>query len=252
MFDINPIKQVKVTKSAKQIMVKVAAGADVDLVSHKVLGAKRVVINLGKNSKLTLLIVRNNRRVIKENWQFVLAEGSQLQQVLYFNNQGQYLMVNQTKMTGKKSVSQVLLANKNSAAGQLTVQLDILQQAKETNSSMTIKALSQDLAQGRILALDRIAKTAAGSDAQIKEEVLNLSTDGQVVVQPNLEILNNDVTAGHSATLGNVDEQAVKYLTARGLDGKQVQALLVRGFFKPLLAEINSPKIKTEFCQLIS
>ena len=50
------------------------------------------------------------------------------------------------------------------------------------------------------------------------------------IINPVLLIENNDITANHSAFIGNFDEEAVFYLMSRGITKSECYHLLVKGF----------------------
>ena len=59
---------------------------------------------------------------------------------------------------------------------------------------------------------------------------LLLSDEAEADNKPELEIFADDVTCGHGATTGALDEGLLFYLRARGLSEKEAQALLIQAF----------------------
>jgi len=55
---------------------------------------------------------------------------------------------------------------------------------------------------------------------------------------PGLEILADDVRCTHGATVGQMEEEHLFYLMARGLPRKEAERLVVDGFFDPILQRI--------------
>lgn len=78
---------------------------------------------------------------------------------------------------------------------------------------------------------------ARGSDAQQENRVLMLSNHAVGEANPLLLINENDVTAGHAASVAAVDEQQLYYLTIRGLARTLALRLVVRGFLLSLLPD---------------
>ncbi|EKD43951.1 MAG: hypothetical protein ACD_72C00061G0003, partial [uncultured bacterium] len=58
-----------------------------------------------------------------------------------------------------------------------------------------------------------------------------------------LEIRTDEVKAGHAASIGKVDEDALFYLLSRGLSQKDARTLLVEGFFETEMTNIPDEKI---------
>jgi Fe-S cluster assembly protein SufD len=80
--------------------------------------------------------------------------------------------------------------------------------------------------QGRIIVRQKAQKT----DAKMMTRALLLSDEAEADNKPELEIFADDVTCGHGATTGALDESLLFYLRARGLSEKQAQALLIQAF----------------------
>jgi Fe-S cluster assembly protein SufD len=80
--------------------------------------------------------------------------------------------------------------------------------------------------QGRIVVRPDAQKT----DAKMMTRALLLSDEAEADNKPELEIFADDVTCGHGATTGALDESLLFYLRARGLSEKDAQALLIQAF----------------------
>jgi Fe-S cluster assembly protein SufD len=80
--------------------------------------------------------------------------------------------------------------------------------------------------QGRIIVRPKAQKT----DAKMMTRALLLSDEAEADNKPELEIFADDVTCGHGATTGALDESLLFYLRARGLSEKEAQALLIQAF----------------------
>lgn len=81
-----------------------------------------------------------------------------------------------------------------------------------------------------------IEKKAKGTDTHFAAHTLILSEEAAAKTSPNLEIKTDDVKAGHSASVGKINEDALFYLLSRGIDEADARALMVQGFFE---TEIN-------------
>jgi len=66
------------------------------------------------------------------------------------------------------------------------------------------------------------------TDSQQMNKNLLLSNDATVNTKPELEIFADDVKCAHGATVGQLDEAALFYLRARGLDDSSAKQLLTR------------------------
>ncbi|MFX3799872.1 SufD family Fe-S cluster assembly protein, partial [Streptococcus suis] len=71
---------------------------------------------------------------------------------------------------------------------------------------------------------------AKGADAQHESRVIILSDKARSDANPILLIDENEVTAGHADSIGQVDPEDMYYLMSRGLDQATAELLVVRGF----------------------
>ncbi|GMA69859.1 Fe-S cluster assembly protein SufD [Leuconostoc litchii] len=86
--------------------------------------------------------------------------------------------------------------------------------------------------------IGKIIKGAKGSDAQQESRVLMLSRRARGDANPLLLIDENDVTAGHAASVGRVDENQMYYLMSRGISEQVARKLVIRGFMGEVLAKM--------------
>lgn len=94
--------------------------------------------------------------------------------------------------------------------------------------------------------IGHIIKGAKGADAQQESRLLMLSPKAKGDANPVLLIDDNDVTAGHAASIGRVNEEQLYYLMSRGLHKKLAERLIIRGFLGPVLAAIPSDWIREQ------
>jgi Fe-S cluster assembly protein SufD len=94
--------------------------------------------------------------------------------------------------------------------------------------------------QGRIMVRPGAQKT----DAKMMTRALLLSDEAEADNKPELEIFADDVTCGHGATTGALDEGLLFYLRARGLSEKEAQALLIQAFVGEAIESIASDALR--------
>jgi Fe-S cluster assembly protein SufD len=71
-----------------------------------------------------------------------------------------------------------------------------------------------------------------------------LSDEAEADNKPELEIFADDVTCGHGATTGALDEDLLFYLRARGLSEKEAQSLLIQAFVGEAIESIGSDALR--------
>jgi Fe-S cluster assembly protein SufD len=94
--------------------------------------------------------------------------------------------------------------------------------------------------QGRIIVQPDAQKT----DGKMMTRALLLSDEAEADNKPELEIFADDVSCGHGATAGSLDEGLLFYLRARGLPEKDAQALLIQAFVGEAIEQIADENLR--------
>lgn len=92
--------------------------------------------------------------------------------------------------------------------------------------------------------IGHIVKGARDSDAQQENRILMLSKTARGDANPILLIDENDVRAGHAASVGRVNAKQMYYLMSRGLAKDLAERLVIRGFLGSVLAEIPVKRVQ--------
>ena len=128
------------------------------------------------------------------------------------------------------------------------------QVANHSNSTVksVLKSIASDIgtvyAEGRIL----IPKNTHGIEGHLQLDGLLLSRDAHICFVPALEINTNDVKVGHGASVSNLNEENLFYLTSRGLDPDEARRLMVRGFVSDVTDRLaDLPELRDEVMSLI-
>lgn len=96
--------------------------------------------------------------------------------------------------------------------------------------------------QGRINVWPKAQKT----DAKMMTRALLLSDEAEADNKPELEIFADDVTCGHGATTGALDDSLLFYLRARGLSEKEAQTLLIQAFVGEAIEQIADDGLREQ------
>jgi Fe-S cluster assembly protein SufD len=78
-----------------------------------------------------------------------------------------------------------------------------------------------------------------------------LSNDASVYTKPELEIYADDVKCSHGSTTGQLDEQAIFYLRARGLGEDNARRLLTTAFIHEVLDRVESEPLRNYVVELL-
>lgn len=99
--------------------------------------------------------------------------------------------------------------------------------------------------------IGHILKGAKFADAQQESRVLMLSEGARGDANPILLIDENEVTAGHAASVGQVDDEQLFYLMSRGISEAQAKRLVIRGFLGSVIQAIPVEATQKELIAMI-
>jgi Fe-S cluster assembly protein SufD len=132
------------------------------------------------------------------------------------------------------------LADGNREIDQRTLQTH---SAEDGKSDLLYKNVLLDKAHTIFSGLIRVDREAQRTDAFQTNRNLLLSPDADANSLPGLEILANDVKCSHGASTGQLDQNQLFYLLARGVPKKKAYELLVMGFFEEVLDKVGSDEL---------
>ena len=92
--------------------------------------------------------------------------------------------------------------------------------------------------------LIKVEEHAHETDAYQKVRNLMLSDEAEANSMPGLEILADNVRCTHGATSGELNEDELFYMMARGIGPKQAAQLIVRGFFGTVLERLENEELQ--------
>ncbi|MCW1927601.1 Fe-S cluster assembly protein SufD [Bhargavaea beijingensis] len=99
--------------------------------------------------------------------------------------------------------------------------------------------------------IGKIEHGASKSDAVQESRVLMLSEKARGDANPILLIDEDDVTAGHAASVGRVDPLQLYYLMSRGISRVEAERLIVHGFLAPVVSQLPIEGVKKQLSEVI-
>jgi Fe-S cluster assembly protein SufD len=81
---------------------------------------------------------------------------------------------------------------------------------------------------------------------------LVISPDAAIYTKPQLEIFADDVKCSHGCTIGQVSDDALFYLRARGIGESEARNLLVKAFAFDITAKVTIPAVRKQVEQIAS
>jgi len=119
----------------------------------------------------------------------------------------------------------------------LHLKAQVYHQYPDTKSEVIVRSALTDRAQVNFEGLVKIDHGAKGTNAWLAAHILLLSNRAKGQAIPSLEILENDIKAGHATTVGRVNDLELFYLMSRGLSKETAKQLLVEGFLQNMLEQ---------------
>jgi Fe-S cluster assembly protein SufD len=128
----------------------------------------------------------------------------------------------------------------------------IIHAKPQTTSAEVYKGVLDDQAravfQGRIV----VEKDAQKADGHQLNKTILLSDRAEIDTKPELEIFADDVKCSHGAAAGELDEDALFYLRARGIGQADARRMLVEAFVGETLENISNVAVRAAFERRIS
>ena len=167
--------------------------------------------------------------------------------ILWFGEENQNLLVR--VILDKPGSSAKVLCVFYGKHNAFHLETEVIHRAPDTFSRTLARGVLDGDASANYEGRVGIEKGAKNSDADLSERVILLSPRARAKAIPRLEVLENEVKAGHGATVGKIDEDQLFYLASRGLAREDAKKLIVRGFLGALVGEFpaeEAEKINAE------
>ncbi len=114
----------------------------------------------------------------------------------------------------------------------------VIHAAPETTSTIVSKSISLGGGHSTYRGLVHMARNAKRAKSKVECDALMFDEKSRSDTIPYIEILENDVTMEHEATVSKVSEDQLFYLMSRGLSEEQATNMLVMGFIEPFAKEL--------------
>ncbi len=118
-------------------------------------------------------------------------------------------------------------------------------------SNELYKGILDDQALGVFNGKIRVRQDAQKTNAYQSNKNLLLSNEASMNTKPQLEIFADDVKCSHGATTGQLDDEALFYLRARGIGEKTARALLNHAFAADVIDQIENAAVRDSLMRLL-
>lgn len=118
---------------------------------------------------------------------------------------------------------------------------------RECVSDTLVKNVLTDGARGIFQGLVRVEHGAVQSNGQQTSKALLLGRGASMNAKPELEVFNDDVECAHGSAIGELDQDALFYLRARGISADDARRLLINAFLNDVFERIEDDTFQTAF-----
>lgn len=123
--------------------------------------------------------------------------------------------------------------------------------AENTKNDVLVDGILKDESNSVYRGLIKIPKEGQKTNSYLANHILKLGEKTLANSIPSLKIDANDVKASHGATVGQIDEEQLFYLMARGLTREFAEKLIVEGFFEPVIQKIPLEELRERIREMV-
>ena len=119
-------------------------------------------------------------------------------------------------------------------------------------SNELYKGILDDQATGAFNGKIMVRRDAQKTQAYQSNNNLLLTADARMNTKPQLEIYADDVKCSHGATVGQLDNEALFYMRARGIGEREAKLLLMFGFAHEVVKRISIDTLRERIDDMVN
>ncbi|WP_256392069.1 Fe-S cluster assembly protein SufD [Natronoarchaeum rubrum] len=158
----------------------------------------------------------------------------------------------ETELNGDGSETQIVGAFFGHEDQHFDLDARVWHRAEHTTADLVTRGVIDDVARSVYEGVQDVGSGAWDTNSYQRENTLMLSDESEADASPKLIINNHDTEASHSATVGQVDQEELFYMTSRGVDEEDATNMLVEGFFVPVLDEVAVDELREDLEDLVA
>lgn len=180
------------------------------------------------------------------NRRAVVADQAQVEWSIGMMNDGPTIGDFASELNGRESQSNAQVIAISTGQQRVGVNTRVVNRGQQTVGNIVQRGILLDQSQLTFNGIGHIIHGAHGANAEQENRVLMLSDQARGDANPILLIDENDVLAGHAASIGQVDQEQMYYLMSRGIDAQTAQNLVIRGFLGPVIAGMPNNQMRQQ------
>ena len=123
------------------------------------------------------------------------------------------------------------------------VMSNLIHHGQYSRGRVLVKSVLKDTSKSLFKGMIKIGKDGKGTESYLAGHAILLDKGSKSDSIPGLEIETNEVKATHSASVAQIDENQIYYLSTRGLTREGAKREIVSGFLEPLSRKMG-PSIR--------
>lgn len=181
----------------------------------------------------------------------VAANDARIEWALGLMNDGDTISDNTTFLMGNGSTGDTksVVVGRGEQTQNFTTK--VVHYGKNSEGFILKHGVMKDSASSIFNGIGKIEHGATKANAQQESRVLMLSEKARGDANPMLLIDEDDVLAGHAASVGRVDPVQLYYLMSRGITQKEAERLIIHGFLAPVVNELPIEGVKKQLVEVI-
>jgi Fe-S cluster assembly protein SufD len=176
---------------------------------------------------------------------------SRIEWALGLMNDGNTISENVTNLIGDGSVGDTKTVVVGRGEQKQNFTTSVVHFGKNTEGYILKHGVMKESASSIFNGIGKIEHGATKSNAEQESRVLMLSEKARGDANPILLIDEDDVTAGHAASVGRVDPIQLYYLMSRGIPQTEAERLVIHGFLAPVVKELPIEGVKKQLVDVI-
>src|SRR5690625_935299 len=166
-------------------------------------------------------------------------------------NDGNTVNENVTHLIGNNSVSNAKTVSVGRGKQIQNFASKIVNHGMDSDGYILQHGVMKEQASAIFNGIGKIEHGATRANAEQESRVLMLSEKARGDANPILLIDEDDVTAGHAASVGRVDPLQLYYLMSRGITEEEAERLIIHGFLAPVVSQLPIESVKEQLTQVI-
>ncbi|CEG23386.1 FeS cluster assembly protein SufB [Planococcus massiliensis] len=166
-------------------------------------------------------------------------------------NDSDTISENTTHLIGDNSIgdTKMVVVGRGTQKQNFTTQ--VIHWGKNSDGQILKHGVMKDSASSIFNGIGKIEHGATKANAEQESRVLMLSPAARGDANPILLIDEDDVTAGHAASVGRVDPLQLYYLMSRGITKQEAERLVIHGFLAPVVNVLPIEGVKKQLTEVI-